>query len=330
MIEIIHADCRDAMLDLLIEGRRVHSIITDPPYNLKSIVKRFGAKNAAPAKHGRDGAFARVGRGFMGKEWDGTEITFDPEVWKLCYRLLRPGGFLCAFSSPRTGHRMACAIEDAGFIIHPFIGWLYGNGLTKPHSVAKVGPEWEGWYHSTQAMKPALEPIYLAQKPFSEKTGAANVEKHQTGALNIDACRVARDDDTARPSGVNKGVYGADDRRGMIRGGHENGGWPSNLCHDGSFEEPEFRIFNSFPPVIYHRKANKAERIGDHPTQKPPGLLQHLTRLTTIKGGTVLDPFAGTGTILDAALAEGCNAILIEKELEYVRDIRRRQTRAMI
>lgn len=115
----------------------IDSVVTDPPYHLTSIVKRFGGKNAAPAQFGTDGAYARASRGFMGKEWDGGDIAFRPEFWAEVFRVLKPGGHLLAFSGSRTYHRMACGIEDAGFEIRDQIMWLYGSGFPKSHDVSK-------------------------------------------------------------------------------------------------------------------------------------------------------------------------------------------------
>jgi site-specific DNA-methyltransferase (adenine-specific) len=73
----------------------------------------------------------------MGKQWDGGDIAFRPEVWAEVLRVLKPGGHLVAFSGTRTYHRMACAIEDAGFEIRDQIGWCYGSGFPKSHDVSK-------------------------------------------------------------------------------------------------------------------------------------------------------------------------------------------------
>jgi site-specific DNA-methyltransferase (adenine-specific) len=112
------------------QGPKFHAILTDPPYNLDSIKKRFGRENSKPAKEGRDGAFTRIGRGFMGKAWD-TDVAFDPEVWYAIGEHLYPGAFGLAYMGSRTYHRCAVAIEEAGFIIHPMIGWIQAQGLPK-------------------------------------------------------------------------------------------------------------------------------------------------------------------------------------------------------
>lgn len=124
----IHAgDNRDHLRRLIDRGVRVHSVVTDPPYGLTSVKKRFSKSGAAPAKSdGNDGSFARLSKGFMGKEWDGTGIERDPEFWSLILEILLPGGYVFAFSGSRTSHWQAVAMELAGFVIHPLNGWIYG------------------------------------------------------------------------------------------------------------------------------------------------------------------------------------------------------------
>ena len=128
---IIHGDCLEEMKKLIDDGVKVDAVVTDPPYHLTSITERFGKEGSAPAQHGTDGAFARASRGFMGKEWDGGDIAFRAETWALCFELLKAGGHLLAFSGSRTYHRMAVAIEDAGFEIRDQIMWIYGSGFPK-------------------------------------------------------------------------------------------------------------------------------------------------------------------------------------------------------
>lgn len=136
-VRILIGDCRVRMQEL--PDASVDSVVCDPPYHLTSIVKRFGAENAAPAKsNGATGVYARASKGFMGQTWDGGDVAFDPETWAEVLRVLKPGGHLIAFSGTRTYHRMVCAIEDAGFEIRDMICWHYGSGFPKSHNVAKA------------------------------------------------------------------------------------------------------------------------------------------------------------------------------------------------
>jgi site-specific DNA-methyltransferase (adenine-specific) len=128
-------DCMDVLAT--IAENSIDACVTDPPYHLTSIVKRFGGNGAAPAQFGTDGAYARASSGFMGKQWDGGDIAFRAEIWREVYRVLKPGAHLVAFGGTRTYHRMACAIEDAGFEIRDCIQWLYGSGFPKSHDVSK-------------------------------------------------------------------------------------------------------------------------------------------------------------------------------------------------
>lgn len=108
------------MLDMLqvIQPNSIDSIVTDPPYGLTD-----GANNTT--------------KGFMGKAWDGSGIEYNVEAWRKCYEVLKPGGYLLAFGGTRTFHRIACAIEDAGFEIRDTIMWLYGSGFPKSMNIAK-------------------------------------------------------------------------------------------------------------------------------------------------------------------------------------------------
>jgi site-specific DNA-methyltransferase (adenine-specific) len=346
---LYHADMRDAVP--LLTG--IDAVVTDPPYHLTSIVKRFGAANAAPAKD-RDGLYARASKGFMGKQWDGGDVAFRPETWRLVYAALKPGAHLIAFSGTRTYHRMACAIEDAGFEIRDQIGWLYGSGFPKSHNAGN------GW---GTALKPAWEPIVLARKPLIG-TVAENVLQHGTGAINVDACRVAGEpthgSDRASPANGTIGRFVDSPSRGVPNAVSSIGRWPANVIHDGSEEvlaafpdnlksgtgsikkesdkgyrpnaygaesRPagtlmvEYGDSGSAARFFYSAKADAGDRLGSkHPTVKPIDLMAYLCRLITPPGGTVLDPFAGSGTTGMAAIREGFKPVLIEREAEYFDD----------
>lgn len=110
---LLKGDCLK-WLDAL-PANHFDAVITDPPYHFQTIVDRFGADDAAECQHGTDGAFKRASAGFMGKKWDGGDVAFRTETWAKVLRVLKPGGHIAAFSAPKCVHKMAIAIEAAGF-----------------------------------------------------------------------------------------------------------------------------------------------------------------------------------------------------------------------
>ncbi len=369
---IINGDCLEEMQRLIDDGVKVDAVVTDPPYHLTSITERFGKEGSAPAQHGTDGAFARASRGFMGKEWDGGDIAFRAETWALCFDLLKAGGHLLAFSGSRTYHRMAVAIEDAGFEIRDQIMWIYGSGFPKSLNIgkqidkaagverevigSKIGQagysladngrtnsiygnlhdpnaecaitapatleaqQWEGW---GTALKPAHEPIVLARKPISEKSVADNVVKHGTGALNIDGCRIGSDGGTkslVQEIKRNNKIYGTLKKTKAVTPDDDFSRYPANVIHDG-LQEEWARYFYCPKTSTAEREEsvtqNGQDRNNTHPTVKPVELMRYLCRLVTPKGGTVLDPFMGSGSTGLAAKTEGMKFIGIEREQEY-------------
>jgi site-specific DNA-methyltransferase (adenine-specific) len=256
-VRVIHGDCIEAMRQLARDGVLVDSVCTDPPYHLASIVARFGGSDAAPAQVGATGAYARASAGFMGEEWDGGDIAFQVDTWRRVYDVMKPGAHLVAFAATKGYHRMACAIEDAGFEIRDMLGWLYATGFPKSHKI----PTDDGVMGT--ALKPAIEPIVFAQKPISESSIAANVVRWGVGAINIDLCRIAIeagedfDGGGQNRNGVNVGTHHAGWRRpwmsdpeaiaahrDRLQAGVEKarklGRFPANVLHDGSAEVLEY------------------------------------------------------------------------------------------
>ena len=361
---LVNGDCLEEVQKLVDKDIQVDSIVTEPPYHLTSIVERFGKEGSAPAKD-KDGAFQRQSVGFMGKEWDGGDIAFRKETWELFMKVLKPGGHLLAFSGSRTYHRMAVAIEDAGFDIRDQIMWLYGSGFPKSLNLGKsvdkklgneriktgqtktdsnkgmpqaeertaigagsfgqeveeeitIGTsEWEGW---GTALKPAHEPIVLARKALSENSIVANVLKHRTGGIHIDGCRIEGEKQTRNSNPVmNGGKYAQNENADREETTPDTKGrFPANVMHNG-LEEDWARYY-------YCPKTSKSEKGKDnsHPTVKPLKLMRYLCRLITPKGGTVLDPFMGSGSTGIAAKDEGFEFIGIEREKDYFEIAERR------
>jgi site-specific DNA-methyltransferase (adenine-specific) len=246
-------NCIDLMSEMA--DNSIDAVVTDPPYEL----------------------------GFMGKSWDASGIAYNTEVWRQCLRILKPGGHLLAFGGSRTYHRLACAIEDAGFDIRDQIMWVYGSGFPKSMNIGKAidkasgatrnvvgvgksgknrnvlnaanypdtfggdyeiteaatqeAKQWEGW---GTALKPAHEPIVVARKAV-DGTIAQNVMTWGTGGINIDGCRVRREDGDDSVAGSRTATFGTQE---TVSGGNGTGGWeqndagrfPANFIHDGSDE----------------------------------------------------------------------------------------------
>ena len=177
---LLNGDCIEQMQNLIDDVVKVASAVMDPPYHLTAIVKRVGKEGSAPAQEGTDGAFVRASSGCMGKEWDGGDIAFRPETWELALKLLKPGGHILAFSASRNYHRMAVAIEDAGFEIRDQMMWLYGSGFPKSLNIG------DGW---GTALKPAHEPIVMARKSL-EGTNKQNIETYRVSGIGMDGYRI--------------------------------------------------------------------------------------------------------------------------------------------
>jgi DNA modification methylase len=305
-----NGDCLKVLPTL--EANSVDAIVTDPPYGL----------------------------GFMGKAWD--HAVPGPEFFAAMLRVAKPGAHLVAFGGTRLYHRMTVAIEDAGWEVRDCLMWLYGSGFPKSHN-----GEWGG-----TALKPAWEPIVLARKPL-EGTVAANHLRHGCGGLNVDGCRIETQDD------LNGGGYSGGTPKTMFSGlgrltqdqfKQPYGRWPANLILDAEAGAGE-----EWSRFFYCPKASKADRdeglegfeakgvhrygagIGEgkypnapskdrntHPTVKPTDLMRYLCRLITPIGGTVLDPFTGSGSTGKAAVAEGFNFIGIEMDEQYAEIARAR------
>lgn len=216
-------------------GDLFHALICDPPYHLTTITKRFGKEDSAPAQEGTDGAFKRLSTGFMGKVWDGGDIAFQSDTWKAFFHILHPGAFGMAFGGSRTVHRMAVAIEDAGFIIHPQMSWIYGSGFPKATRV-KDSEVFEGHRYGLQALKPASEPIIVFQKPY-EGRPIDSITETGAGALNIDGGRIGlegiENHTTEGKSGLGKSIYGKYENEPLelsdLPRYNKSGRWPANF-----------------------------------------------------------------------------------------------------
>jgi site-specific DNA-methyltransferase (adenine-specific) len=259
-VTLIHADCRAALS--VMPDASVDAIVTDPPYEI----------------------------GFNRERWDSTGVAMSKALWSEVLRVAKPGSCLLAFGATRTYHRMASAIEDAGFELTDCVAWLYGNGFPKHRS----------------KLKPAWEPVVLARRKAAKATtlniaGAglegdrwpANVVLDEAAAALLNKQRPKSE----RPSRFFYVPKATTDER-------EEG-----LAGAGLRKKRN--------GVLSGLKKSAKPRANHHPTVKPIELMRHLVRLVTPADGVVLDPFTGSGSTGCAAVVEGKRFVGIEKERTY-------------
>jgi DNA modification methylase len=226
---LIHGDCLEELRKL--PENSVDSLVTDPPYGWRFMGKAWDIPDIEKMEKSATGKLPRlctdgairppredckaIAAGTYDQSLSGNQaFQLWTEEWaREAYRVLKPGAHILVFCGPRTYHRMAAGVEDAGFEIRDQLQWLFGSGFPKSLNIEKAGAgeKWAGW---GTALKPANEPILLGRKPCSEKTVAANVLKWGCGGLNIDASRIAGHNpsidrrETARRTGTTPGAPG--------------------------------------------------------------------------------------------------------------------------
>lgn len=297
--------------------------------------------------------------GFMNRSWDKTGIVNDPLFWGEVLRVLKPGAHLINFGGTRTFHRMASAVEDAGFEIRDMLAWMYGQGF--PKSLNLKG-EWKGY---GTALKPSHEPITLARKPLEKGlTVAQNVLKWGVGGINVDATRIGTEQVESGRAGRGECESGAFGKKPVdTPKAFATGRWPANVLLDeeaaamldeqsghlqsskrkpqansghqnkyvgGEIERKVQRVdydgAGGASRFFYVAKTSKRERGegNNHPTVKPIRLMEYLCKLICPPGGVILDPFLGSGSTGCAAVKLGYQFIGIEREAEYVEIARKR------
>ena len=268
MYSILHGECQQTLSE--IDENSFHACITDPPYGM-----------------GMD-------------KWDHAVPTID--IWKEVYRVLRPGAFCLSFCSPELYHRMAVAVEDAGFVIKDQIMWMTTTKMPKHNR-----------------LKPAHEPIVVAQKPF-KGTIKDNHEKWGCGLIDTDNTRIPWD--KKPPTGWVKGgakrrTFG---KEGKTTGTQKEfgtvdanpaGRYPSNIIGE---------VQSAHQKYFYAPRATRKEKgeYNDHPTVKPISLMSYLVRIYASENSTVIDPFCGSGTTGVACIREKRDFVGIDMTEEYV------------
>lgn len=293
---VLRGDCIELMQTL--DADSIDAVVTDPPYGIA----------------------------FMKRAWDDFGELREYQSWcerwaRELYRVMRAGAYLLAFGSPRTYHRIAAGIEDAGFRVRDQIMWIYANGLPKTR---RLTGDWNGW---GTGLKPSHEPLVLAQKPF---LGAitSQVVNHGVGGLNIDGSRHAAGRYPANIVLTDPVFDG--DADGVVGGGVARSaktpaaaGWKGSGIFGPSGQGHIYGDSGTYSRFFLIPKAPKRERMSHngtrspHPTQKPEQLIRHLVTLITPPGGVVLDPFLGSGTLGVVCEQMGIRWMGIERETAY-------------
>lgn len=290
----------------------VDVVVTDPPY---------GISITGQAWDGR--AICQAAQAPRGESHNEAFERWTARWAAECLRLLKPGGHLLAFGSPRTFHRLVAGVEDAGLEVRDQLIWLNGQGMPKSRRI----PGGLG-----TALKPAFEPILLARRPFEGRLDAT-LARWGTGALDIDATRLA---EGRWPANVVLSHAVACSEAACVPE------CPTRVIDAGEDELQPSRFFYCAKASRLEREAGcedlaarraqiftGAKRAGRtvrniHPTVKPLELMRWLVRLACPAGGVVLDPFCGSGSTGAAALLEGRQFVGIERERDYVEIARAR------
>lgn len=289
--KIIEGDSLKTMAE--IEDNSVDLVLTDPPYFLDKLDNNWDYEKVGKIDNQRTVTSLPAGMKFdrqQGKNFYEWYLLVSKEI----FRVLKPGGFFFSFSSPRLYHRMASAIDDAGFELRDVFIWLYTQNQMKAMGLdhfidkmdidfqkkAKIKNKLSGW--KTPQIKSCFEPIAMGQKP-TQGTYLKNMLENEVGLLNAN-----------------------------LRIGDEM--YPANVVSSENINEQIDKAFLVSKPD----KKEKGE-FNDHKTVKPLAICEYLINLAAFsKDAVVLDPFLGSGTTAVAAKRTGRNYIGMELNRKYV------------
>lgn len=287
-MRVINGDCSEVMASM--EENSVDAVVCDPPYNIGFMGARWDSygtdatsdfdaeRKKAMDYVGNKGYVPRFGNSHGHAPKRRENVAYQhamTPVFEEMLRVAKPGAYLLAFGSPRTFHRLACAIEDAGWIVKDTLSWNYGSGMPKGQRAERLleqaghvelADKWVGY--NTQ-LKPAWEPVIMAQKPL-DGTIANNIADWGVGVLNIDGCRIpvephdsSRDGEaSADRTYQDRGTTNFANKPGP-RGGDPRGRYPANLVHDGSDE-----VLACFP----ESRGQQGDLTGNEPSRPADGV----------------------------------------------------------
>ena len=284
--KLFTGDCKVVLAQ--IPDNTIDSCITDPPYGMGM------------------------------EEWDHSVPS--KEIWEEVYRTLKPGAFCLSFCSPQLYHRMAVAVEDAGFIVKDQIMWMITTKMPK-----------------VNRLKPAHEPIVVAQKPFKGSIDK-NFEEWGVGKIDVDTTRIPWDKEPPKgwvAQGAKRRSFGKDGKHSRASvletqkevwilnetneivdfgkvDANPTGRYPSNIIGE---------VLPKHQKYFYAPRVTRKERgeYNDHPTPKPIALMSYLVKVYCPQNGLVLDPFCGSGSTGIGALLENRKFVGIDQEKKYVK-----------
>lgn len=278
----VHAgDCREIVARMVQDGFTCDAIITDPPYEIS----------------------------YMDKGWDASGVAFDPATWKILLSALKPGGFVLAFSSARTYHHLALAIEGQGIETYPMLHWTYPTGLPKPVNVSKlfdrencpdrmpIGMK-RGSGYNTAHVKHGRQNYTKMDFPVYEENISDEAKRWSGYFYGVNTLKPAFD-----PIYIGRKPIATERTIDNLR---RHGTGALNV---GALKERK----GEYPSNVFRcAKTRPTDHQSDHPTVKPIPLMEELILLACPGGGRVLDPFGGTGTTGMACLNLGFSVDLIE------------------
>ena len=329
--DLFEGDCRERMKALIDEGRSFHSMVTDPPYEMNH----------------------------LGKAWDRSSIAFDVETWRLCYDLLRPGAFAVVFAWPKTAHRVAVALEDAGFELKDTLAWIHNSGVPwgskdisrgmdahfgAAREVTGTQPK-AGKASSGGSARLALPGGYAANLFSGLRRDRPVTEQAVQWSGFRTRLKPAREDILLIQRPLSESTY----ERNILRWGvgalnvdavrvpstcvphmklkvGKNGfDWRPS---DKGRYPPNLVLGAGFDDCWWQHHYHVAKPVGKarwgHPCAKPVQLLIMLARLCCPPGGMILDPYAGCASAGEAALRENFGYVGLELDPIYANTARQR------
>ena len=342
MHELHHGNCLDILRTM--PDCSVDAVVTDPPYGLSFMGKRWDYDVPSTEIWAECLRVLKPGGYLLAFAGTRTQHRMAVRIEDAGFEIRDMLAWMYGSGFPKS-HDVSKGIDNAAGAKREVVGQWKPTGTARPskgksHSAAKTtadcgydpdinaviditapatdaAKQWQGW---GTALKPAMEPITMARKPF-KATVAQNVQEWSTGAINIDGCRIETeekwDKNDSFATVVSEFFVG---KKARYCGSHDLCRWPANVLHDGSAEI--LQGMGEAARFFYTPKACKDDRDdgcdNNHPTVKPTDLMRYLCRMVTPTGGVVLDPFTGSGSTGRGAVLEGFRFIGCEMDADYI------------